>query len=98
MDGTPSEHVTDRIFDAIHALRIELGTKIDSISTKITAQATQCKLCAPVVLGNGKKPIGERMALAEAFISRVRWVLTAIVAPLVVYACYALFERYLKCP
>ncbi len=93
-----SEHLVERIFDRMEALRLELGGKIDAVSTELTRQATRWNVFRPLLEGNGKPAIDVRVDRLEGVVGRIRWGLTAVVAPLVVYACYALFEKYLKLP
>ena len=95
---TESEHLVERIFDRIEVLRLGAAREIDAIGKRLTEESAKCSICRPLVLGNGKKGIDVRVDRLEGVVARIRWGLTAVVAPLVVYACYALFERYLKLP
>jgi hypothetical protein len=93
-----AEHTVDRIFDEIKSLRLELGQKIDAVGVRFVEEAAKCTICRPIVLGNGKKAIDTRVDRLEGVVSRIGWSLTAIVAPLIVYACYALMQRWLRIP
>ena len=93
-----SEHLADRIFDKIECLRLELGEKIDGLATHFAEESAKCGICRPVVIGNGKKGIDLRVDRIEGIVGRIRWMLTAVVAPVAVYGVYALLQRWLKLP
>ena len=95
MPAEVPQHVAERIFDKIEALRLELGGKIDGIGTHFAEESAKCEICRPIVLGNGQKPISDRVGRIEGVVGRLRWALTAIIAPLFVYGCYALLEKWL---
>ncbi len=98
MAGDVTDHLADRIFDELKSVRLELGGKIDVLSKQVTEHAAEWTLLRPILLGNGKPAMAIRVDRIEGIVARVRWVLTAVVAPVAVYGVYALMQRWLKLP
>ena len=71
------EHI-ERIFARINEIEHHLGTKLDKqtetislLTAAMRSEQDLCKVCRPVVLGNGKSPISERMSLVESHVAEI---------------------------
>ena len=55
----------NRLHERIDSLEDHIGNKMDRLSAEVVKIVTQCALCNRTVMGNGQRPIGERMTIVE---------------------------------
>jgi hypothetical protein len=88
-----------------HQTRIE--EKIDSLTTTLMShigrqdarEESQTKILRDIQIdlyGNGKPGMKLDVDRMKRIFSRLQWTVTAIVAPLLIYAGYVLIQRWLK--